>query len=119
LDGNSLLPQIQDPNTETSPVVTSYKYTWTQQPIIGHTVRSQRYRYIYYPDINLEELYDHQNDPNEWDNIAYKKDNKRIIEEHRKVLLSMLPNLSWKPGNPVGYSIDVDGSVRKDDFVSY
>jgi hypothetical protein len=30
-----------------------------------------RPRYIYYPEINLEELYDHENDPKEWDNIAY------------------------------------------------
>ncbi len=31
----------------------------------------------YYPNINLEELYDHDNDPNEWDNVTYKKVTRR------------------------------------------
>ncbi len=118
LDGKSLLPQIKDPDLATSPVVTSYQFTWTKQPIIGHSVRSMRYRYIYYPEINLEELYDHQTDPNEWNNIAYKKANKKIIEEHRSVLSGMLPRLSWKAGNPHKYTIDADGNIRNDDFVS-
>jgi len=119
LDGKSLLPQIKDPDLATSPVVTSYEFTWTKQPTIGHTVRSMRYRYIYYPEINLEELYDHQTDPNEWNNIAYQKANKKIIKEHRSVLSGMLPQLSWKAGSPHGYTIDADGNIRKDNFVSY
>jgi len=116
LDGRSLLPQIENPNTETSPVISSYKFTYPDQRIIGHAVRSKRYRYIYYPDINLEELYDHQNDPNEWDNIAYKEGNKGIIENHRKVLLDMLPQLTWREGPPDGYSIDEDGNVRNENY---
>ncbi|MCK5103646.1 MAG: sulfatase-like hydrolase/transferase, partial [Cyclobacteriaceae bacterium] len=118
LDGKSLLPQIKDPETKTSPVITSYQFSWTKKPIIGHTVRSMRYRYIYYPEINLEELYDHDTDPNEWNNTAYKKETKKIINEHRNVLLDMLPQLSWKEGNPDGYTIDADGNVRKDNFIS-
>ena len=78
-----------------------------------------RYRYIYYPEINLEELYDHETDPNEWDNIAYKSGNKNIIADHRKVLLEMLPELTWKEGAPEGYSIDEEGNVKKDDFESF
>ena len=35
----------------------------------NHTVRSDRWRYIRYSD-GSEELYDHENDPNEWHNIA-------------------------------------------------
>ena len=119
LDGKSLVPQINNPNTETSPVISSYRFTWTDKPISGHAVRSLRYRYIYYLEINLEELYDHENDPNEWENIAYKKENKRIIDEHRKVLLDMLPDLTWRPGNPDGYSIDTYGNVLCDDFESH
>jgi hypothetical protein len=78
-----------------------------------------RYRYIYYPEINLEELYDHENDPNEWDNIAYKEGNAQIIEEHRKVLLDMLPQMVWKDGIPDGYSIDPEGNVKRNDFESF
>ena len=54
LDGNSLVPQIKNPELETGPVISSYMFTWTQEPIIGHAVRSLRYRYIYYPELNLE-----------------------------------------------------------------
>ena len=116
LDGNSLVPQIVDPDSETSPVITSYQFGRTK--IIGHAVRSMRYRYIYYPQINLEELYDHETDPNEWDNAAYKQSNREIVDQHRKALLDMLPDLSWTAGSPDGYTIDANGNVRKDDFVS-
>ncbi len=119
LDGNSLVPQINNPDKETSPVLSSYMFTWTDKPITGHAVRSLRYRYIYYPEINLEELYDHENDPNEWENIAYKEENNSIIEEHRKELLDMLPHLTWKQGNPDGYSVDSNGNVLCDDFESH
>jgi hypothetical protein len=76
------------------------------------------YRYIYYPEINLEELYDHKTDPNEWNNTAYKKENEKIIAEHRNVLLQILPQLVWKEGTPDGYLIDNDGNVRNANFIS-
>ena len=115
LDGKSLLPQIKNPEAPTSPVLTSYRFSWKEQPVTGHAVRSLRYRYIYYPEINLEELYDHENDPNEWHNIAYKEGNKEIIAEHRQVLLDMLPQLSWTKGDPEGFSIDANGNVFRND----
>ena len=118
LDGQSLLPQLKNPEIETSPVITSYKFTWSKHPIIGHSVRSMQYRYIYYPEINLEELYDHKTDPNEWNNTAYKRENKKVIADHRNVLLQLLPQLLWKEGNPDGYLIDNDGNVRNANFVS-
>jgi len=120
LDGKSLVPQIKDPKAETSPVITSYKFGNPKEPgISGHAVRSMRFRYIYYPEINLEELYDHEHDPNEWDNIAYKKANSQVIEEHRKVLLEMLPQITWKNGPPEGYSVDQNGNVKKNNFESF
>jgi arylsulfatase A-like enzyme len=117
LDGASLVPQINDPMVETDPVISSYMFTWTDEPVIGHAVRSQRYRYIYYPVINLEELYDHETDPQEWDNIAYKDGNDQIIEEHRNVLLDMLPELTWSEQVPEGYAVDEEGNIRKEGFV--
>ncbi len=38
----------------------------------NHAIRDQRWRYIRYAD-GTEELYDHQNDPNEWTNLAKGK----------------------------------------------
>jgi arylsulfatase A-like enzyme len=119
LDGRSLLPQLEDPTIETAPVVSSYQFTWTDEPIVGHTVRSMRYRYIYYPKINLEELYDHESDPHEWDNIAYRTGNGSIIKEHRQVLTRMLPDLSWSDEGPEGYTVDDEGNVRKDGYVAF
>ena len=47
----------------------------------NHTVRSDRWRYIRYSD-GSEELYDHENDPNEWHNIADDPKMKSIKHEH-------------------------------------
>lgn len=116
LDGHSLVPLIKDPNAKTSPVISSYQFSWAETPFTGHAVRSERYRYIYYPDIGLEELYDHQTDPNEWDNVAYKKGNRKIIENHRKVLLEMLPELTWNKKAPDGYTVDKKGNVRRNNL---
>ncbi|WP_209330007.1 sulfatase [Lunatimonas salinarum] len=117
LDGRSLVPQLKDPTTKTEPVITSYKFGGSNRPEVnGHTVRSLNYRYIYYPEINLEELYDHAEDPNEWHNIAYQKEHSEVVESHRKVLLEMVPELTWKEGGPTGYTVDAHGLVRKGDF---
>jgi len=63
LDGTSLLPWLKDPAAPSDRAVVS---------TVGralHSVRSQRWRYIRYPD-GTEELYDHDKDPNEWTNLA-------------------------------------------------
>jgi len=113
LDGHSLLPQIYNPSTETFPAISSYKFSWAKKPFTGHAVRSKDYRYIYYPEIGLEELYDHKVDAGEWDNIAYKKENKTVIEAHRKMLLEMLPKLTWNQMLPESYRIDDQGNIRR------
>lgn len=115
LDGRSLAPQIEDPDAPTEPIISSYKFSWAEDKLTGHAVRSRRYRYIYYPEINLEELYDHDSDPNEWENIAYRPENDEAVQAHRDALQKMLPELSWKEAGPAGYSVDAGGNVRKVD----
>jgi hypothetical protein len=51
----------------------------------NHAVRSERWRYIQYAD-GSEELYDHQNDSNEWVNLASKKRFSSVIDSHKKWL---------------------------------
>lgn len=62
-EGVSLVPLIKDPSAEWSyPAITEYGENC-------FAVQNERYRYIRYDD-GSEELYDHDNDPNEWTNIA-------------------------------------------------
>lgn len=62
VEGNSLTPLLNNPEAEWQNSVVS---TWDN----SYAVRSQRWRYIRYWD-GTEELYDHQTDPNEFNNLA-------------------------------------------------
>ena len=62
LDGESLRPLLENPETEWDhPAITS-------DAPDRSSIRTQRWRYTTYPD--GEELYDHDTDPNEWRNLA-------------------------------------------------
>ncbi|MFN3168405.1 MAG: sulfatase [Phycisphaeraceae bacterium] len=75
LDGATLVPQLKDVQTPHAPAIT----TWW---VGNHAVRSARYRYIRYAD-GSEELYDHDRDPNEWENLAGRPEYVGVIAEHR------------------------------------
>jgi len=75
LQGLSFNKLLQNPQGEWQrPALTSTKAG-------NHTVRSERWRYIRYVD-GSEELYDHDNDPNEWHNIADKPEMDAIKKQH-------------------------------------
>lgn len=63
LDGKSLMPLVKDPKAPWNSVAV------TTRGGVHHSVRSDHWRYIRYSD-GSEELYDHRNDPVEWDNLA-------------------------------------------------
>ena len=63
LDGQSLVPSMRDPLRSTDrAVVTMFDRN-------NVSLRTERWRYIRYED-GAEELYDHQDDPHEWVNLA-------------------------------------------------
>jgi arylsulfatase A-like enzyme len=62
LDGASLVPQLRDPAASTRPALTTFGPG-------NHAVRDDRWRLIRYAD-GSEELYDHDQDPHEWQNLA-------------------------------------------------
>ena len=74
LDGQSLVPLLEDPASEWSrPVLTTYGYG-------NHSIRTERWRYIEYHD-GGQELYDHDADPNEWTNLASRAEYAAVVEE--------------------------------------
>lgn len=78
-EGQSLVPLLEDPTAQWDrPTITSFGRG-------NHAVRSTRWRYIHYLD-GSEELYDHENDPHEWNNLASNPDLTEVLEEHRRWL---------------------------------
>ena len=63
IEGVSVAPLLQDPNAGWEHVAIS---TLGQN---NHSIRDERWRYILYYD-GSEELYDHDADPHEWNNLA-------------------------------------------------
>lgn len=99
IEGVSLHPLLEDPDSEWKYVALS---TLGQN---NHAVRDERWRYIRYAD-GSEELYDHEIDPNEWNNLAYESPaplHAEVIARLAKYL--PLSNMSQrgtesKKGNP-------------------
>jgi arylsulfatase A-like enzyme len=86
-NGFSLKPFVEKPELETwdgpeeaLTVVASWKSKLPEKQHLA--IRTERYRYIKYFD-GSEELYDHQKDSNEWENLAEDKNYKEIVKEMR------------------------------------
>jgi len=73
LHGRSAADLVVNPEKRwKQPALMTYGYK-------NHAVRTERWRYIRYAD-GTEELYDHQHDPNEWNNLAADTRYATIIE---------------------------------------
>ena len=89
LDGKSLLPLLKNPEAN-----------WDRPAVMtmgrgNHAVRSKQWRYIRYSD-GTEELYNHDEDPHEWHNLAGEPSHHQIKTEHRR----------WLPRQEVPWQID-------------
>jgi len=82
LEGVSLQPLLKNPEAKWNHVAIS---TLGQN---NHAVRDRRWRYVRYAD-GSEELYDHQNDPHEWNNLANGEPNP----SHAKVIVRLKKRL--------------------------
>jgi arylsulfatase A-like enzyme len=97
-DGVSLRPLLRNPQARWDrPAVTTYLRG-------NHSVRDERWRYIHYSD-GTEELYDHRQDPLEWNNLAIKPGHEEI-----KRRLSR-----WLPATNVPDSFKQTGGAEGDD----
>jgi arylsulfatase A-like enzyme len=80
LDGHSLVPLLEDPLANwRSPAITTYD-------VGEYSIRTERWRYIRYID-DSEELYDHNDDPEEWTNLAQDPDHRHVKDR----LASFIP----------------------------
>ena len=66
----------------------------------NYAVRSEHFRYIRYLD-GSEELYDHRNDPHEWNNLVSSQEMADVIRNHRKHLPTREADVL--PGNSTGH----------------
>ena len=83
LEGKSIVPLLKNPGDDWNrPVVTTHGR-------FNHAVRDERWRYIRYKD-KTEELYDHENDPMEWTNLAKKPEHAKV----KKKLAAWLPKIN-------------------------
>jgi len=86
LEGRTLRPLLENPNTDWDrPIRTTFAPG-------NHSLRSTRWHYIRYGD-GSEELYDHQQDPHEWHNLAGGEEHRERIAEFR----ARLPAYNAKP----------------------
>ena len=105
LEGKDLTPLMKDPEAdwdETTLTVFGYK---------NYGLRSERYRYITYAD-GTEELYDHQSDHWEWQNLA---DNPEYAEV-KQMMRQQLPTHHEPDGvtyTPAGYKWDLPSKSKK------
>ena len=79
LDGESLVDLLKNTSMNWDrPVLSTYGKG-------NHAVRSGKWRYIEYSD-GSNELYNHQNDPNEWYNLSKNSDYKTVIKSLKKTI---------------------------------
>lgn len=79
LEGNDLTPLMKNPEAEWE------KTTFTVFGYKNYGLRSECYRYITYED-GAEELYDHESDRWEWQNLANNPEYAEVKEAMRREL---------------------------------
>jgi arylsulfatase A-like enzyme len=91
LEGVSMAPLLKDPAAKWDrPALTTYQRG-------NHSVRSERWRYIRYHD-GSEELYDHNSDEMEWNNLAGRPEHAKVKQE----LARWLPKVDAPDAPQVG-----------------
>jgi uncharacterized sulfatase len=84
LEGRSLAPLLDNPaRSWKKAAFTELRY----ESITGRSVRTNRYRYIRWEGGGGgEELYDHDNDPREFTNLAARPEQRQALETQRRIL---------------------------------
>ncbi|MCH2178061.1 MAG: sulfatase [Mariniblastus sp.] len=105
IDGHSLKPLLQNPQlgewTGGDAALTAlYKWRLQYDPLAeSYSLRSHDWRYIRYEN-GKEELYQTQQDPYEWTNLADAPEQAPRIKRFRQQLASRLPQTTTPPPQP-------------------
>ena len=97
LEGTSVAPLLNNPELPWKTAAFSQYPRWNA---MGNAMRTERYRYIEWVDpktkeIKARELYDHQVDPSENNNIAGESENAKIVKKLHKQMKT-----GWKGALP-------------------
>ena len=98
LEGTSFVPLLSDPQRPWKKA--AFTCVARGKGVMGHSVRTERYRYTEWDGEQLAELYDHEKDIHEWTNLAFGghlKDpaNAKVLEEMKQLL-----HAGWKAALP-------------------
>ena len=114
-DGLSVVPLLKDASARRDrSALTSFTFAKNKT---GHALWDNRYRYIYYEWNSLEELYDHESDPNEFENRAYDPKLSKIVKRFRSEMLERVEGFEAADmaNAPVGYMLS-NGRVRATEY---
>ncbi|WP_019028927.1 sulfatase-like hydrolase/transferase [Colwellia piezophila] len=98
LGGFSLRPFIEDPTTQNWPgpngaltVVGNYANSGKEKHVAkqNYSYRTKQWRYIHYSN-GAQELYNHDDDPHEWNNIAAHKQNQLIVKQLKNEISAII-----------------------------
>ena len=88
-EGRSIVPILNEPNVDWPyPSITTMGYG-------NHAIRSEEWRYIQYKD-GMEELYNRESDPMEWNNLASHQEYVNVKEDLKEWLPSLNKRIRMK-----------------------
>lgn len=95
VQGDSLLPLLEDPGTEIKEAVFSVNRRSWQHNYTGYAMRTERYRYIRWKDekgrLEAEELYDYDREPDEPRNLVVDPEYREVLNSLREKYLAHRP----------------------------
>ncbi|MEW4487508.1 sulfatase [Thalassoglobus sp. JC818] len=101
IEGESLVPMMKDPSTSVKKVaITQHPrpaYFKAVPEQMGYSVTDGRFRYTEWRDwrtgnVTATELYDHEKDPNEMENLIGSNQYSEAVEQLRNELVQVAPN---------------------------
>ena len=97
LEGDSLSPLLKKPEGSVKPMaISQFRRRHRDEDYMGYAMRTDRYRYIEWilrrtGKTTCIEIYDHQNDPEENENIAAKPGQEALAKELSDMLWKKIP----------------------------